>query len=237
MKILLTLLTVLSFSAPALAARSFSGGTHQLHASSHGGVTSAGTIFLRARPNWNHNDSATHVLFQFGSSSEAPSFQKFSDNNIYIGFNGGGHGDQRISVAADSAMFLNGVWTSHVFTWDDAAEAEYYYADNVQKGSRTTTLTTFSASTLTLGNYDPALLQVNFNGALAEFGRWSRVLDAAEREIIQKTGTPLSVLRGLVEYKPLVGRYSPEIDLTGGASLAVTGAGAADHPRVLYPRR
>lgn len=88
--------------------------------------------------------------------------------------------------------------------------------------------------TITIGAYDDGSGEY-WDGKIAEFGVWNRILSAAEADILGKGFSPLFIPRGLVFYAPLVGKYSPEIDIVGGGSGTITGATAASHPRIIYP--
>lgn len=72
----------------------------------------------------------------------------------------------------------------------------------------------------------------------AEWAVWDVALTAAEVASLAKGFAP-SLIRpaSLVNYWPIIGKYSPEIDVAGGGGLTLTGTAAASHPRVIYPRR
>lgn len=74
-----------------------------------------------------------------------------------------------------------------------------------------------------------------FNGLEAEYARWNRILSAGEIALLSKGYAPRFIRSGLVLYSPLIGRASPEPDLFGGKTGTVTGAVAANHPRIIYP--
>lgn len=73
------------------------------------------------------------------------------------------------------------------------------------------------------------------SGMIAEAAIWNTNLTAAEVALLAKGVSPFFVRpASLVNYWPLIGRYSPEIDIVGGTNLTVTGATAAAHPRIFY---
>jgi hypothetical protein len=79
-----------------------------------------------------------------------------------------------------------------------------------------------------------------YAGTLEEFAMWNRILIAREIAALALGFSPLCFPRGLICYYRLPGRYSPELDLSPGASFGaatVTGTSAADHGRVFYPAR
>lgn len=77
------------------------------------------------------------------------------------------------------------------------------------------------------------------NGLIGEAAVWNVALDAAEVAALAKGFCPLLIRpASLVAYWPLIGRYSPEIDLKGGFPLTMTGTMAqADHGPIIYPHR
>lgn len=75
-----------------------------------------------------------------------------------------------------------------------------------------------------------------FSGRIAEAAVWNVELSAAEIAILAAGYSPLCLARRPVAYWPLLGRFSPEIDTVGRFDLTVTGAVAAEHPRIIYPR-
>lgn len=76
------------------------------------------------------------------------------------------------------------------------------------------------------------------SGDIAEIGIWNVALDAGERGALAKGVSPLLARRaGLFSYIPLIGKYSPEIDLITGLTGTVSNAVAGAHPRVIMPRR
>ena len=75
-----------------------------------------------------------------------------------------------------------------------------------------------------------------FDGRLAEFAIWNRILTAGEIAALGKGFSPLTNPVGLVLYLPLIGTASPEIELIGGSNLTLTNAPTnIAHPRIIYP--
>lgn len=74
-----------------------------------------------------------------------------------------------------------------------------------------------------------------FDGAMAEIGRWNRVLSTGEILSLAKGLSPALIPNGLVRYIPLMGKNSPETDIRSGITGTVTGAVADPHPRIIYP--
>lgn len=75
------------------------------------------------------------------------------------------------------------------------------------------------------------------NGKIAEVGLWNVALTDDEIDILRAGFSPLCVRpASLVGYWPLMGSYSPEIDLVGRYEMTLTNAPTeADHCRIILP--
>ena len=85
------------------------------------------------------------------------------------------------------------------------------------------------------GQYDIGRLAGNtlaWDGSLAEFAVWNRILDAAEAKSVYLS-SPLAVPRDLVEYVPLL-RENVSLKLD---APTITGTAVQPHPRVMYHYR
>lgn len=71
-----------------------------------------------------------------------------------------------------------------------------------------------------------------WDGKIAEFAIWNRVLTAAEATILGKGFSPLFIPNGLVFYAPLVRGAK---DLKSGNSGTIVNAVVFPHPRIIYP--
>ena len=76
-----------------------------------------------------------------------------------------------------------------------------------------------------------------WDGDLAECAVWDVALADAEVAILATGISPLLVRPGnLISYWPVIGRFSPEIDVVGGIDMTVNAApAAASHTRVIMP--
>lgn len=74
-----------------------------------------------------------------------------------------------------------------------------------------------------------------WDGRMAEYAYWNRILTAGEWAALGKGFSPLFFRRGLVFYMPLMGRISPEPDYIFGTTGTVTGATGTSHPKIIYP--
>lgn len=85
----------------------------------------------------------------------------------------------------------------------------------------------------------PRLTSTNYmSGRIAEAAIWNAQLTGPEITAMSQGYSPLFIRpESLLAYWPIIGRYSPEIDIVGGNGLTVTGATAVDHPRIILPSR
>lgn len=207
--------------------------------------TATGTVAIRVRPNWNHNDSVDHKIWWHDVSNGAANssslrFQKFSDNTVYIGWVGSvGPDDDRIAYTATSADFTNGTWNSHVFTWSDSADTSEYFTAGTSRATRTSALITYTVGgEQTIGNTSSGATQANADAALADYALWDVILTAGEIAAYDR-GLDARMIRpeSLVRFAPLLGNNSTEPDVVFGQGWTVTSATKADHPRVFRPKR
>lgn len=90
-----------------------------------------------------------------------------------------------------------------------------------------------TAGSLCIGNRTAAQDRV-WDGLLAEFARWNRLLTDDEVAALGKGYSPMYFLNGLINYAPLIRNT---IDRITGEVLTVTGALVHPHPRMIYPGR
>ena len=76
-----------------------------------------------------------------------------------------------------------------------------------------------------------------WNGRLAEFGVWSRILSSGEATTLNGGFTPSCLPSGLVAYWPIQGTASPEPELIAAANGTLTGTAAQTHPTVKQPEQ
>jgi len=208
---------------------------------------STGSIYLKFKPNWSSGDSADYDIYNCGFQNSGTHLffrlEKFSDNNCYMGF--GDSPDYRC-VVADTGLFSAGTWMDMLLTWDSAAPggvASRFYTNNVQRASNASlTLPNWQAQSgdrEDFGNVriQPSGYNISANGALAEFARWNRVLDATERAILQAGFSPLFIPKGLLEYRPFKNESQSLLSLAEGPDVTVNQSGQTytQHPPVIYP--
>jgi hypothetical protein len=142
--------------------------------------------------------------------------------------------------AATTAAFTANTWfhAAGVFASDTSRSA---FLNGGSKGTDTMSLVleTLNATQIGQWNYNDGV-QLNYtNGRIAEAAIWNVALTDAEVSLLALGYSPLFVRPGsLVSYWPIIGRYSPEIDVVGGLGLTLNAAPAvAEHCRIFYPKR
>lgn len=75
-------------------------------------------------------------------------------------------------------------------------------------------------------------------GRMAELAIWQVLLDTDEAAALGKGLSP-KLIRPTSRpfYWPMIGRNSPEIELSFGSEMTLSGTSATEHPRVIYPKR
>ena len=207
--------------------------------STFGGVGPVGTISMWISPNWSSGDGVTHPIWEMSnfSSNSTPGFQRFSDNNIYIGFLGGGGGDQRI-VLSDSGLFTSGTAANWVFTWSNAA-GQTIYKNAISKGTHALTFPTANVG-FGIGNYgEPGnSAAATSNSIIADFCYWNTILTPPEL-IALAMGNRASAVRpaSIRLYYPLYGSANVYADIYGGQIIKATGTitTVADPPLLRRP--
>ena len=147
--------------------------------------------------------------------------------------------------ASISGSILASAWSLN--TWGHcggvfpSATSRTVYFDGTAGGKNTETQDPFGGSApnrTTVGMRIQGAEGENFSGDIAEAAIWAAALTAEEFAALAAGTSPLLIRPdALVNYYPIIGRHSPEIDLVGGNDLTVNGATASDHPRMFYPAR
>lgn len=116
------------------------------------------------------------------------------------------------------------------FYWDGATISTTSLAD-----SSTANNTSGFPAYIGLDSYNSGRVWL---GRIAEAALWATTqLTDAHMAALGRGFRPSAVGVLPTAYWPLLGRYSPEIELVGRAEGTLTGTSAADHCRVIYPRR
>jgi hypothetical protein len=117
--------------------------------------------------------------FDVVAGADELSFQQFTDNNIYVGWNQDAS-DQRIVTASNSTAFANGTWKHYLFTWDDAGDLEQLYIDNSLFAERTAALAPVSfSSVFSLGRAESFTALID--GSIADVAYYTAVPNSTDR--------------------------------------------------------
>lgn len=131
-------------------------------------------------------------------------------------------------------------WHTLVVVADSVGGGVKFFVDGVDTGN---TGNTFVGAAAGSGATKYIGRDVNgsqwWNGGLAELALWNAALTDDEAVSYHKGLSPLLIRPSLRRaYWPLMGRYSPEIDVVGGANATlVSTPTAGDHPPVIRPAR
>lgn len=129
-----------------------------------------------------------------------------------------------------------GVW-AHVAAVFASNSSRTAYRDGANAGTNGTACSTPTVTSMNVGCQNSAGSRSSFfGGPIGEVGLWNVGLDAAEVAGLGAGISPLLVRpTSLLGYWPVLGQYSPEIDLMRANGLTVSGATAAAHPRIYLP--
>jgi hypothetical protein len=114
-----------------------------------------------------------------GATSPEISVTKFSDNNIYAGFNVSGT-DQRVIIAANSTNWPTNVWCRYLLTWVSGGITTLYLNGAVIGTNGGTTTVRTPTNTIVLGTQAAGVTASILAGQLADFAVWNRCLTAAD---------------------------------------------------------
>lgn len=137
------------------------------------------------------------------------------------------------TIAASTATWNHacGVWSS--------TSARAVYLNGANKGSQSgVSATPAGLDNFVIGALDRSASDVFSDCTIAEAAVWNVAL-TDDDVLVLATGVAPTAVRpaSLVGYWPLLGRFSPEIDVSQGHGLTLTGTTAADHPPIRYPVR
>jgi hypothetical protein len=102
-------------------------------------ISGAGSVFWWADADQAYNGSTTEVWWGGVTNDGAPEFscQRFSDNNIYCGYNASGN-DDRVTLAASATNFPQNTWAHYALTWTNTGTTTLY-VNGVSVGTKGST--------------------------------------------------------------------------------------------------
>jgi len=167
------------------------------------------------------------------------------DHWFALGINGSEAGDPvQAWKRGGSSSVARTTTTPSINTWHHAcgtfasATSTIAYLDGAGKHEETTSITPSSIDVTAVGGIRDVSPGQYWSGLIAEIALWNVTLTDAEVAILAVGYSPLFVRPGnLVNYWPLIGRTSPEIDVVGGVNFTLTGTVVANHPRIIMPHR
>jgi hypothetical protein len=171
----------------------------------------------------------------------------FSDEYFVLGINGAAAGDPVICEtaaggaypgAATSTSYVANTW-QHACAVFGATNSRSVYLNGGGKATDTTTATPSGISYTQVGGFSDGTTDFDgMNGRIAEAAIWTAALTDAEVLSLARGFSPKLVRPdALVNYWPLIGRHSPELDIVGGRPLTITGTfGQAEHVGIIMPR-
>lgn len=137
-------------------------------------------------------------------------------------------------LASTTTGYSANVW-HHIGGKGASATSRDCFIDGGSKGSNSTNSTPTGLDATRIGVTASSTLFRPFSGDIAECAIWDAAHADADFALLAKAVSALMVHpESLVFYVPLIGRFSPEIDIIGGLNLTVTGAVASAHPRIFY---
>lgn len=188
---------------------------------------------------WAKSSSAAllqHVLYIGDSASNIRAFR--------IGFAGSVVGDPiRFTVLASAGAtnidtttgYSVNTWT-HLCAVEASATDHRVFINGGSKGTSAVSRVPDSVDRVSVGRHAGSTPSGFLAGDVAEFAVWNIALsDNDVARLALALDARLIHPEALVLRVPILGGYSPEIDLVGDLSLTVTGAVASDHPRIFRP--
>lgn len=213
-------------------ARSFAGGTDGVAYASPGNLSTAWSHAFWMRTTQATTDAAPVTFIQPTAVSGYAAFINRTAGKLSLeGKNGAG--TVRISLTG-TATVNDGAWHQITITatGQSTGDTVAIYVDGTLDTSGTNSgAWSFTASSIPCLGDSNVAAWASYVGEVAEFGIWSKTLDAAERASLAAGFSPKVVAtRSLELYAPLV-RDARE--LVFGVSATVTGSSVSDHPRTM----
>lgn len=127
----------------------------------------------------------------------------------------------------------------YTITYDGTSGGPTIYKDGVSQ-----TITTRVTGSGTLPNDETTLIIGNrsdqtetWNGDIAEYAIWNRILDPSEISLLGSGYAPSFIQNGLVFYAPMIGTDNPEKEVKVNSGGTIVSSTKATHPdSIKYPR-
>jgi len=142
------------------------------------------------------------------------------------------------SQAQTSNTYITDVWSHAVMVEASSTDHQCYLdGDDASKGTSTTDTTPVNMDSMSIGMERDSSPADAWSGFIAEVAVWNVALTLADITILSLGYSPLFVKPGnLVNYWPLIGTNSPEIDIIGGFDMTLVNTPTKSaHPPIIYP--
>jgi hypothetical protein len=212
-------------------ARDFNGTTQYLENTGTAPVsTYPATIAVRMNP-----DTIVSVdpLFTLTNAAGTAYFQLHLDTGFLVAIAASG---ATTPTAVSGNSVGTGAWSTAVGVFNSSTDRTCYLdGDTASAGTSSTAVSPTSLEDIYVANFGG----VGFDGKMADVALWDTALTADEVVAYDRGMSPLLIKPGnLVAYWPLIGRFSPEIDVMGGLNLTLVGTPPVSaHAPVFFPKR
>lgn len=172
------------------------------------------------------------ILMAVGDTSANNQFYMFASTTERIV--GGPTAAGTNNSATTTTTWSASTW-NHAALVCDSSDLRSVYLNGAGKASNAVNNTPSGLDTTVIGaQWNTGSPSNYFDGNIAEAAIWSAALTDAEVATLALGVSALMVRpESLVAYWPLIGRYSPEIDIVGGYDMTLVNAPTfATHPRV-----
>lgn len=180
---------------------------------------------------------AQQNIFTINAATNTNDFQLYVDAANKVNWNAVGAGSN--AIATTTTTFSANTWF-HMMGVEVSTSSRAAYLNGAGKGTNATARTPASLVRTVIGAFHGATVLVPWapagTGRIAEVGVWSVALADADVATLALGVCPLLVHpESLIAYWPLIGTYSPEINLLSNTSvMSITGSlSQSAHTRVL----
>lgn len=152
---------------------------------SNSGYTNGSVSWWQYNTSSTYNDGAINVSWGNTNQYSSPqykslSFQKFSDNNIYAGWNTCVGTDDRVIVAASSSNYPTNTWIFYTITWTAGSLTSLYANGTLIAGNAGTTNVCPTGANIIIGELGNFNAEGYFNGDIDDFRVYNRTLTSAD---------------------------------------------------------
>jgi hypothetical protein len=177
-----------------------------------------GSVTFWFNPGWNSGDGIDHQVVDCEQAGDFFRFQKYLDDNCYIGWDFGGV-DDRV-IFADTGLFVSGTWAHWAVTWTSGGTTTVY-KDGVSKGTHVTP-TSPSIASQTYFGARPTL--TGANGLIADIALWNSAISSGSVVSLAGGARPNTITPSPFTWAPFDGVASPEPDNIDSNPFTLSGS-------------